>query len=261
MKKRRDIPLENPHLEGAPFLFDGGEDGILLIHGFTATPAEIRPMAEVLNREGWTAAGPALPGHGISPDHINRFSWQDWYAEVEKSYLVLSRRCSRVVVGGESLGSLLALYLASQHPEAAGVLCYAPALKLRSPLIGAAARVLAPFVPYLAKSRRLPTASSPRWQGFQVYPLKALTELLRLQSSVWKVLPEVRQPLLVIQGRLDLSVNPGALAVFMDRVGSQVKELHWMERSSHCVVLDEECEKVEELTLNFLKRLPGISHH
>ena len=36
-----------------------------------------------------------------------------------------------MIIGGESMGALLALYLASEHPEAAAILAYAPALKLK----------------------------------------------------------------------------------------------------------------------------------
>ena len=71
---------------------------------------------------------------------------------VEESYRQLAARCQRVVVGGESTGALLALYLASEHPEVAAILAYAAALKLKlGPRQTTLIRVLAPFVPYIRK--------------------------------------------------------------------------------------------------------------
>lgn len=120
--------LKNAHLEGDAFYWEGGPVGVLLSHGFTATSAEVRLLARHLHARGFSVAGPLLPGHATSIEDLNRCRWQDWVRGVEQTYQQLVTRCQKVVVGGESLGSLLALYLASEHPQAAAVLAYAPAL-------------------------------------------------------------------------------------------------------------------------------------
>src|SRR5512134_2949565 len=118
--------MQNPQLEGGAFLWSAGRTGVLLIHGFTATTAEVRPLAKVLRQNGYTVAGPLLPGHGTTPEQANRARWQQWVAAGEAAYRQLAGRCDQVVVGGESMGGLIALYLAAQHPEVAAVLAYAP---------------------------------------------------------------------------------------------------------------------------------------
>src|SRR5665811_713155 len=60
------------------FLLPGGEDGIVLLHGFTASPVEVRQLADFLNAQGYTASGPLLPGHGTHPDDLNRVKFEDW---------------------------------------------------------------------------------------------------------------------------------------------------------------------------------------
>ena len=82
--------LFNPHLEGDPFFWEGGPTGILLVHGFTATPAEVRLLAKILHERGFTVAGPLLPGHGTKPEDLNRVRWQDWVEEGEKAYRQLA---------------------------------------------------------------------------------------------------------------------------------------------------------------------------
>jgi hypothetical protein len=59
--------LQNPHLEGDSFTWESGPLGILLLHGFTATTAEVRPLAKLLHQDGYTVSGPLLPGFGTTP--------------------------------------------------------------------------------------------------------------------------------------------------------------------------------------------------
>lgn len=249
--------LRNPHLGGAPFTWAGGPDGVLLIHGFTATTAEVRPLAQHLHGQGYTVAGPLLPGHHTQPDEINRYRWQDWVQTAEDAYRQLAERCRRVVVGGESTGGLLALYLASQHPEAAAILAYAPALRLN----GGRLRELtlyaaAPFVAHVPKPahRGPPTEADALWQGYTVNPLRGVIELLRLQRVVRRRLGAIHQPILLVQGRLDQTVHPSAPQIIYDNVRSVVKEQQWMERSTHCAILDQEREQIFALTTRFLAR-------
>jgi len=43
--------------------------------------------------------------------------------------------------------------------------------------------------------------------------------------------------------------------MLLDGVRSSVKELHWFDRSAHCVLIDDEWEEVTALTLRFLDRV------
>jgi carboxylesterase len=245
--------IYNPQLEGGPFLWEGGPTGVLLIHGYTATTTEVRPLARTLYSQGYTVAGPLLPGHYTQPEDANRYRWRDWVRAVEESFRKLSARCPRVVVGGESAGALLALYLASEHPEVAAILAYAPALKLKGgPLRTALLRMLAPFVPYIRKREM---GDDPFWQGYTVYPLRGAREILSLQRQVHGRLSRINRPILIVQGRLDATVDPSATEIIYREVRSAVKELRWMPNSQHCVIIDREREQVNQLTLDFLRRV------
>jgi carboxylesterase len=72
------LPAIMPGAE--PFFYRGGSRGILLLHGFTATPAETRWLGQHLGGEGYTVFGPRTPGHGTDPHDLARYRWQDWYA-------------------------------------------------------------------------------------------------------------------------------------------------------------------------------------
>lgn len=275
--------IQNPHLEGNAFTWEGGPTGVLLIHGFTATSAEIRPLGRVLHEHGYTVAGPLLPGHFTRPEDLNRVRWQDWVATAEAAYAQIACRCTRVIVGGESTGGLLTLYLASEHPEIAAVMAYAPALRLNFRLIDYLKLYLAaPFIPYIAHSASPLAAKKARpgstgsaatgedaagdpgsdgqnpsdmlWQGYTVRPLKGAIQLLRLQKQIYPRLARIQQPVLVVQGRLDSTVHPSVPETILTRVRSSLKEVHWMEKSAHTVVLDRELDQVAAITLEFMER-------
>ena len=249
--------IQNPHLPGDPFYWEGGSSGVLLIHGYTATTAEVRPLAKTLHAAGYTVAGPVLPGHNTRPADINRYTWEDWVAAAEESYRELASRCERVFVGGESTGGVLALYLGSKYPAISGILTYAPALKLNiAPWHEVVIRLLAPFVPYISK-KPSNNAADTLWKGYTVNPLKGTLQLLRLQRETLPLLPAIRQPILIVQGRLDKTVRPDVPDTIYNGVKSAIKESHGMKNSGHCVALDCEFDQVAEITLRFLERASG----
>lgn len=246
--------LVNAHLEGEPFFWEGGPVGVLLSHGFTATPAEVRPLAQVLYTAGYTVAGPLLPGHGTTPEDLNGTTWRDWTGAYERMYERLQDQCEKVVIGGESLGGLLTLHAAIYHPEAAAVLCYAPALHTTSLVKRLFAEVIKRWVPVQLKKSK-PDGASALWQGYAHTPVAAATQLFRLQVEVSRYLGDIRQPLLIVQGKEDQSVYSSVPDLIADTVQSQVVEIHWMPSSGHCVILDVERETVGEITLKFLERV------
>jgi carboxylesterase len=244
--------LRNPHLDGSSFYWEAGTSGVLLVHGFTATTTEVRLLAGCLHNHGYTVAGPLLPGHGTTPQDCNRYTWQDWYAAVEQAYQQLATHCTRVVVGGESTGALLALQLAYQHHEVSAILCYAPALRLKLGQLKASLLTLCR--PFLTTIPKPPLKDDNRWQGYAVYPLKGAYQLKLLQRATYPLLPQIHQPMLIVQGRLDPTVHPQSPQIIYERVSSTDKELHWLEHSTHCVILDKEHELAEGLSLAFLRR-------
>ncbi len=247
--------IRNPHLDGDAFFWRGGETGALLLHGFTATTAEVRLLGEYLHARNYAVLAPLLPGHGTTPEEMNRCQWSDWTDTTEQAYQQIAATSNRVFVCGESMGAVLALYLASAHPEIAGICLYAPALLVPAHRI-LLARLLARFVPYVSKpAKKKPDATDPRWKGYSVNPLRAAAQLNALQAETRRRLPRIHQPILVIQGRLDQTIDPRSGQVILNGVSSPVKELHWLENSTHCVILDCEWEHAAEWTVEFMERI------
>src|SRR5579871_2854406 len=104
-------------VDAGPFAFDGDRRGLLVVHGFTGTPFEVRPCGEALNARGFTVVGPRLAGHGGSIGELSSTRWPDWYATVENAFDELRARCDAVALCGLSLGGLLTLELARRRRE------------------------------------------------------------------------------------------------------------------------------------------------
>ena len=254
-----DTPtIKNTHLEGDSFFWPAGQTGVLLIHGFTATTAEVRPLGKFLHEKGYSVAGPLLPGHYTRPEDLNQVSWRDWVKAAEAMYQRLKSQCQQVIVGGESTGGLLSMALATEHPEIAALLLYAPALRLTlRPVDILRVYLAAPFLPWVTPKPGPLSVVDDRWQGYTVRPLKGLIQLLRLQGQVRQHLADIRQPTLICQGRLDNTVAAGVPDEIARKISSTGTEIHWMEKSSHCVILDCEIEAVFQITQNFITRITG----
>ncbi len=238
--------IRNPHLEGDDFYWKAGPIGILLIHGFTATTAEVRLIAEKCHADGFTAAAPLLPGHGTHPDQLNQTRWQDWLKKVEETYARLAADCDSVFVIAESMGALLAIALGAKHSEIRGLMLFAPAIKISGLW---RARLMAPFIDHLQKNAK---EDGLPWKGYTVYPVKASVALLKLQKYARKQLSKITQPLLVFTGAKDHTIHPDSAQMILDKVQSKEKTHQHMENSAHCILLDQELDAVYEQVRAFI---------
>jgi len=245
----------------SPFLLLGGQVGVLLLHGFSGTPREMRPLGEYLRSAGLSAYAPLLPGHGGTLDEINRASWRLWASYASDALQELGRECDTLFVAGFSMGSLLALWLAEQ-PETSrrlsGVLLYSPALRLANRKIW-----LTPLARYFVASlpkdeeSDLHDSSAEAWLGgFAAYPVPAAAELWQLNRAVRRKLSHVQLPCFVAYASGDKSIHPtsGPETVRWLSQQTQVETLV-LHNSGHAVVVDAEWKLLAKASLEFIRSL------
>jgi carboxylesterase len=250
---------QHAHLDPSPFLLEGGPVGVLLIHGFTGAPPEMRLLGERLHAHGLTVQAPLLPGHGARVEDMNRLHWESWTDHVEAALAWLQQRCPTVFVGGLSMGGLLALHLASRSPEIAGLLLYAPAIRVtnwRLPLAGLVKRVqgLRPKGP---KNLMDPQADRHIW-SYEQDPVGAAAQLHRGQRLVRRELGTIFCPTLVFRASEDTAVPMKAGQEVLDGLGSDDKELVTLHNSGHCLTVDAEWERVAERSWSFVQRVAAL---
>jgi carboxylesterase len=224
-----------------PFFFPGGPKGCLLVHGFTGTPKEMRWLGEYLIARGHTVLGIRLAAHATQPEDMVRSRWWDWVASVEDGFAMLSQCVEQVFVIGLSMGGILALLSASFQPVA-GVVALATPHHLPKDL-------RLPFVKLLSRFHPFMTKGPPDWYdaeafrehvSYPVSPTRAYAELSELLEKMQAGLPSVSAPALLIYSRNDPTVkaSDGHMEKIYDSLGSQNKQILWVENSGHVILRD-----------------------
>ncbi|MGW0789407.1 alpha/beta hydrolase [Streptomyces sp. NPDC002911] len=245
-----------PVLPGAePFRHEGGEVGVLLCHGFTASPQSLRPWAGYLADRGLTVSLPLLPGHGTRWEDMAVTGWQDWYAEVDRELRALRARCEQVFVFGLSMGGALALRLAArQGDEIAGLVLVNPANKVRG--LSAYALPVARHVVRTTKGLTGDIALAGAAEvGYDRVPLHAAHSLRSFFRLVDADLPQVTQPLVLLHSPQDHVVPPADSARILSRVSSRDVEEILLEQSYHVATLDHDAERIFDESYRFIGRL------
>lgn len=102
--------------EHRPFHWPGDDRAALLIHGFPGTPAEMRPVAQLLHDDRWTVDGLLLPGFGSDIAALSTRRHADWVAAIDAALARLRRQHRQLLLVGNSMGAALALQVAAQQP-------------------------------------------------------------------------------------------------------------------------------------------------
>ncbi|MEJ5915449.1 alpha/beta hydrolase [Pseudokineococcus sp. 1T1Z-3] len=240
-----------------PALVDGVRVGALVLHGFTGSPASVRPWAQGLHEAGAEVAVPRLPGHGTSVEDLDRSSWRDWYSLARADLHLLRARCDVVVVAGLSMGGALALRLAAREEDAVDALALVnPAVLLGDPRLAALPllRLVRRSVPGVASDIAAPGRDEI---GYDRVPLRALASFVELMAGVRADLSRVHQPVLVASSRTDHVVPPTSAARVREGVSSRdVRDVR-LERSFHVATLDHDLPVVVEETLRLARDVAG----
>ncbi len=251
----------------------GGRTGILLIHGLGGTPIEMRFIAVGLARAGYTVSCPQLAGHCGSADDLRATRWQDWYASVRAAHDRLRQECDVVIVGGLSMGAVMALHLAAERPDSVhGAALFAPTLKLDGWSIPWYARFfrlvwhrwVADFFDFVEcepfgikdpRVRGLVTAALESGDSSQAgqlsTPGSTMLELRRLANTVRRSLFRIRQPVLVLHPREDDRASLRNAFHLQKNLGGRVEAVV-LDDSYHIITLDRQRHLVLERTTRFV---------
>ena len=239
-----------------PWSAPGGPTGVLVLHGFTGHPGSVRPLAEAFAAAGHAVEMPLLPGHGTRVEDMLDTGWADWSAAAEAALASLAERCERVVVAGLSMGGSLTCWLATRHPELAGIICVNPAVvadpgmvELVEALVAAGEAVMDGIGSDVADPEVVETA----------YPQTPLAPLLTLFAAAAEVGPELARiscPLLLFTSPEDHVVPPSDSDVLAAAVSGPVERVS-CDRSYHVATIDRDKDLVIRRSLEFVAGLPG----
>jgi len=246
--------LKNPQLDGKSFFLEGDKDTcIILIHGFTATTVEVRPLSDHLNQVGFTTYAPLLPGHGTKPEDLNKIKWKNWVDEVVRIYENCSSEYQDVFIGGESMGGVIACYMAATFRNISGLLLFAPAIIVENLRYSSYLRFFKKEIPKKTSNNNANKEIFP-WQGYDVYPTNAAFQFLQLQRITKNKLSSISQPTIIFQGKYDKTISPEGPILIYDKIQTSQKDFILLENSGHCVLLDQDFLYMARRTVEFINR-------
>ena len=233
----------------------GSKVGVLLVHGFTGSPASMRPWAEDLHSRGYSVSLPLLPGHGTRWQDLNQTTYEDWFAEVEAAFAKLKAEHDQVAVCGLSMGGLLSIDLALEHPrDVAGLVVVNPGLNSERkdvkllPLL----KHVVPGFPAIGNDIKKPGVDE---HAYPKTPLKAAHSMFQAMARVRDRLPEVTMPVLMLRSRTDHVLDPSSGRILMSRVSSRDLEEVVLEESYHVATLDNDAPLIFDRSASFIARV------
>lgn len=230
-----------------------GKIGILLVHGFTGSPASMRSWAEFFGARGYTVRVPRLPGHGRDWSDLNSVSWEEWPARAVEELEELHKTCSQVFLLGQSMGGATALHVAAHHGDAvSGIVLVNPMIHIPG--------IAAKFAPLLSrfKSQLSPVGDDIKRPGvtewaYKVMPTKGVVQLAKLLRSSRSTLPVIKAPLLLFHSVEDHVLPVTNTEIIMKEIGSSQKQRVELLNSYHVATLDYDSDIIFENSLIFVQ--------
>ena len=246
--------------------------GVLLIHGLTGSPSEMRFVGKQLHRAGFTVYAPTLAGHCGTKADLLVTTFEDWVESVRVAIRQFVLEVEEVYLAGICVGGAIGLYAAADEPSVKGVAIYSPLLKYdgwNTPFYYNLGPSGIPIVrhipllnkmsfgesaPYGLKSERIRNAIIGKGDGIEGtldrFPLISLYENIRLNNALCLRLPDIYIPTLLIHAREDDVCHPRN-AIAVKKLHGGPCEIAWLEDSYHMIHVDQERHKVAQMTAEF----------
>ena len=248
-------PMSTP---ARPELTGGRRIGVLVQHGFTGSPASMRPWAEDLAARGYAVEMPLLPGHGTRWRDMNKVTWADWVATVEGAFDKLAGENDAVVAVGLSMGGALSLRLAADRgEELAGVVVVNLAIDTmrRDAFLLPVLKRIVPAFPGIRNDIKKPGMDEI---AYPVMPLKAAASMSAGWVELRRDLPKITIPVLYFRSAEDHVADISSSRALNAGLSSKDFEERVLEDSYHVACLDNDAPRIFAESADFIERVTAL---
>jgi carboxylesterase len=247
-----------------------GENAVLLLHGLASSPLEMRYVAKMLHRNGFSVSVPHIAGYGHGEPVTD---WREWHAKALDAFTQLKREYRTVSVGGLCIGAVLALSLAAEKRREIAALSLLsttlfydgwamPWYRFLLPLFNCAPlRNRSSFrerEPYGVKNEFLRKRIARAMQhesltavGASSISMNHIYQATRLIGHVKRTIGAVETPALVMHAIDDDVASVKNADFIVDRIGSKIVRKVVLNDSYHIVTMDNERARVVDETSRF----------
>ena len=234
-----------------------GKIGIILVHGFTGSPASMRPWAHYFQELGYTIRVPRIPGHGTKWEDLNQVKWQEWPDRVQRDIDDLSKTCEKIFICGLSMGGGNTLYVAAKNQGTiSGIVLVNPMIHIPGVKIkfGRLWAKLKAGMPSVGDDIKKPGVTE--W-GYDVLPTAGVVQLYEFLKKSRSYLGSVKTPLLLFHSVDDHVLEVTNTEIIMEEIGSNEKNRIELLNSYHVATMDFDAEMIFENSRVFVERLSG----
>lgn len=225
------------------FFFKGENNlGILICHGLTGSPDNMRELGRYLNKLGYTVSCPQYRGHGTDVENYPNTGVKMWYEDIENAYLDLSKKVSGVYIMGLSMGGMFTAKLAENH-DALGL------VTMNAPLIG---------FPLKEKYEEIFETSKNIEKSEKEWITMTNYNRFVIETGQIKNLEKITAPLLVVQGVKDANRYKISSCLLTEYAGSKYKSRLDFKKSGHLIVIEEERYDLYDSIGHFLEEINKI---
>ncbi|CAG9275021.1 Carboxylesterase [Paraburkholderia unamae] len=260
-----------PAAQSTRFFCEGDGHAVLMLHGLSSSPLELRYLARYLQSEGFTVCAPLIEGYSAGAGQL---PMEQWVEHAVREYDALAARYARVSICGLSIGGALALRVIRERPGAQSLVLLSLTLAYDGWAIPWYRFLLdwAYFTPLRHRYRyreaepfgvrnealRKKIARAMQRNDFsEVGPstiaLPALHQALRLARAARKDVAAIENDTLVIHAIDDETSSPRNPRYVIDRIGANFLRTLWLDDSYHMITSDNEREIVARETALFLR--------
>jgi carboxylesterase len=266
MIRNRELTLREQKMLGkgeTEFFSAGRAPCVVAFHGFGGTAAELRPVLETVASAGYAVDAGLLKGHGTRVEDLQEATFDGWVAAARERVAAETARHGRVVLLGFSLGSLIAMQIASERPDGlAGLVTMANALTVKPHTRWPLALWEMSRRPMIDVYMLKPQAGDLVDQALMETLVTYDRHPLRSAREVWLAGPRVRAgvgrigcPTLVLHGRRDRVCSWRNASWLVEHVGTRDVSVRIFERSAHVLCCDGERHEVAREVVGWLGRL------
>jgi len=244
-------------MKGAESVFKLNKNGkgVLLLHGFTGNPSEMKYLGEKMYNAGYSISIPRYPGHGTSIYEMTETYGRDWFISAREAYLELAAYCDKIYIVGLSMGGILASLIAYEFPPDKICLISAPgSIKSRTVYLAPFAGLFKKIIFDKEKKSGIndPAALAVHISYSEGTPVNQGWELHKLIKQAMKKLPDIFVPALIMQSVNDKVIPVDSADYIFARIGSLKKEKLIFSKSNHVIPVDYDKDSAAEAIIKFL---------
>lgn len=236
--------------------------GILIVHGYKSSPAEVKNLANYLHKEDFDIYAVRLKGHGTTPMDLRDSKWSEWYDSLNRGYSALNAYCDKIIIIGFSTGGLLTLLsssLKNKENNLAAIISINAALKLRDIRVKFISGIhawnewLNKFS--IKKGQLEYVEDEPENKETNYYRnyIKSVKELGHLMEICDDNLSKIKANSLIIQAKDDPIVNPVSGKKIYKKIAAKNKVLKEVDFDNHVIINGKNQDKIFKIIKDYLK--------